>query len=292
MGKNIYSKENRRFFEMMGAQSKYRNYMAQQAGPANTTPAAAPKNNLANAMKLLAIKQQRDRAAREAAQKKARDKGPALRPEPVRNPGRRPTGEGRPQDKPKGKPKNERTAAIEQYTRDQARARGNAGLSLAPISVKNPGKTPTPQDIWRYTVARNANQLENIEPGPLREIRPGVIGADFPGSPDEWLERARQLEGIGDEEWSSVADLYREGSRQEGAENVYQHGYTDVNSGGNEAFGPAQIAKGTFPAWSNPQYQNRYNPVHNYVAMLRGLKNKYGSYAAGGRVIARPGGYG
>jgi len=55
---NAFSKEAQAFYRKIGAQTKYRGYMAGQAGAANTTPPPAAANAKANELKMIAASRQ------------------------------------------------------------------------------------------------------------------------------------------------------------------------------------------------------------------------------------------
>lgn len=66
-------------------------------------------------------------------------------------------------------------------------------------------------------------------------------------------------------------------SESGGDPNITQHGYVDANTGGNEAVGLLQIAKGTWPSVRDPRLpDDRRHPFANMVGALRYYKGKYG----------------
>lgn len=80
-----------------------------------------------------------------------------------------------------------------------------------------------------------------------------------------------------------------------------QGGYTDANTGGNEAAGLLQVAGTTWQAYRDKSLpDDRFNPFASAVAGMRWAKAKYGQngilavighghgYADGGRVAAPP----
>lgn len=98
---------------------------------------------------------------------------------------------------------------------------------------------------------------------------------------ERWRPMARRAMARVGFDWRNPAQLNammsQIGSESGGDPGVMQHGYVDVNTGGNEAVGLLQIIPGTFAAHRDPSLPNdRRNPFANMVAALRYYKSKYG----------------
>lgn len=203
-----------------------------------------------------------------------------VRPEPQRGRGRAPT----------GSPENVNFAETGERTgnpkpRPHSATGGTAGTAMwgggtppvqqppafgakpAPggksvMAPPRPGQ-PTPEQIFTYTAAANRNAMQN---------NPNLQGPDVFGA-------VVQDEGVSPAE----AQLVWQGMmRESNGRNVLQQ-VKDVNSGGNEAFGPLQIIPGTFNAYADPGW-NRQNAYQSMRAAIRYARAKYGANWA--RVMA------
>lgn len=104
---------------------------------------------------------------------------------------------------------------------------------------------------------------------------PGGAGAE------RWRPMAKQAMARTGFDYNNVAQVNamvsQIGSESGGNPGIMQHGYVDVNTGGNEAVGLLQIIPGTFATHRDPSLPNdRRHPFANMVAALRYYRSRYG----------------
>lgn len=104
--------------------------------------------------------------------------------------------------------------------------------------------------------------------------------ADGGGNVDRWrgtIVEALQRTGLPTSGAYIDAWLRQVQSESGGNPNAMQHGYVDVNTGGNEAAGLLQVTKNTWNAYRDPSLpNNRFDPLASAVAGMRWAKAAYG----------------
>ncbi|WP_433626076.1 transglycosylase SLT domain-containing protein [Nocardia sp. CA-120079] len=174
---------------------------------------------------------------------------------------------------------------VDFFTQQQGQA---GGYSYTPQNLPSIATTSTPQSSTSVNDPSLTTQIPGAGPvtGGL-SINPNL------GSGDATAPGVAYAGGTGVERWRplALATLQREGfstgqvglmlaqiqSESGGDPNVVQQ-VVDVNTGGNEAVGLLQVAKGTFLQYRDPTLPNdRTNPASNMVAALRYYRARYGS---------------
>lgn len=131
---------------------------------------------------------------------------------------------------------------------------------------------------WKYVEA----QADKIMAGPAT---PGGSGVD------RWRPMVRKAFSFQNEPF--VQDHFERLMQQmqnesNGDPNVMQHGYVDINTGGNEAVGLFQFAKGTWPGYRDPRLaDDRRDPWANINAGVRYARDRHGW----GPIVGSPGGW-
>ncbi|MEY8565210.1 tape measure protein [Corynebacteriaceae bacterium 7-707] len=131
---------------------------------------------------------------------------------------------------------------------------------------------------WEYV----KEQADKIMAGPAV---PGGAGVD------RWRPMVRKAFAFQNEPF--VEDHFERLMQQmanesNGDPNVMQHGYVDVNTGGNEAVGLFQFAKSTWPEYRDPRLSDdRRDPWANINAGVRYARDRHGW----GPIVGSPGGW-
>jgi hypothetical protein len=120
------------------------------------------------------------------------------------------------------------------------------------------------------------------------EAGPGAETPEVEGDLETWIRWAMAVKGV-DESW--FEGLYHRAMVESNGQNIQQHASTrDINSGGNEAFGPWQFVQGTFNNFAEPGYEDWHNPYHQALAIINAVmrSDKYGGHPSG---LPRSGGW-
>ena len=145
------------------------------------------------------------------------------------------------------------------------------------------GKTAT-ADPMKMQVKPGQKPGDPLSPTAVK----GKVSIEGGGDLDQWIRTAMMIKGV-DESW--YEGIYHRAIVESGGQNIIQSPSTvDVNTGGNEAFGPWQFVQGTFNRFAEPGYEDWHNPLHQALAVINAVQqsSKYGGHPSG---LPRSGGW-
>lgn len=114
----------------------------------------------------------------------------------------------------------------------------------------------------------------------LKKHNGGGKGGSAPKAGKKWapqIKKALKMNGLPTSAAYVNAWARQIDSESSGDPRAVQGGYVDANTGGNEAKGLVQVAKGTFQSMKFPGHGNIFNPLDNLLAGIHWAKTRYGS---------------
>lgn len=114
----------------------------------------------------------------------------------------------------------------------------------------------------------------------LKQNMGGGKGGSAPKAGKKWapqIKQALKMNGLPTSAAYVNAWARQIDSESSGDPRAVQGGYVDANTGGNEAKGLVQVAKGTFQSMKFPGHGNIFNPLDNLLAGIHWAKTRYGS---------------